>query len=55
MPNKQRNKEIEDIVVDFLENNRNNYYLLSELSRYLPIGKHEHKYLTNILKPHREA
>lgn len=49
MPNKQRMKEIEDIIINFIENNKDNYHSLSDLASQIPISKSERKYLKNIL------
>lgn len=49
MPNKQRMIEMEETILGFLKDNRGNYYTISDLSNTLPINKHEHKYIKNIL------
>ena len=49
MSNQKRLEEIEKIVLGFLEENRNRYYSLKDLSRLLPLRKHEHKNLKEIL------
>jgi ribonuclease R len=49
MANKKRQKEIESMILNLLEKNKNNYYSLKDLSSLLPLRKHEHKELNEIM------
>ncbi|MBW6516681.1 MAG: hypothetical protein K0B81_08740, partial [Candidatus Cloacimonetes bacterium] len=49
MPNKNRREEIEKLIIDYLEKNRNSYYSLRDLTQLLPLRKHEHRELRDIM------